>query len=44
MSQEHDAAFDIDGVNLNEMFRNESRAMLANRNVIPHVSPSGATR
>jgi len=43
MSKEDDAVFDIDCVNLNESFRRETRAMLANRNVVPHVSPSGAS-
>jgi hypothetical protein len=41
-SKEDDAGIDIDGVNLNENFRMETRALLANRNIVPHVSPSVA--
>ena len=43
LSQEDAAVFDIDRVNLNENFRTETRAMLANCNVVPHVSPSVAS-
>jgi hypothetical protein len=43
LSQEDDVAFDIDGANLNESFRTETRAMLANRNVVPHFSQSVAS-
>jgi len=44
MSQKVDTDFNIDGVNLNGSFRSETRAILANRNVIPRVPPSGASR
>jgi hypothetical protein len=43
LSQEDDAAFGSDGVNLNESFRKETRAMLANCIVVPHVSPPVAS-
>ena len=43
LSQEDYAAFDIGGENLNESFRSETRAILANRNIIPRVSPSGGS-